>query len=314
MTAAAEAGSGRRGEALGYLLAILGVLAFSTRPVLIRLGYAEGVDAETLLALRMGLSLPFFVAMWAWSRRRAAGPLAPGDLLRTAALGMLGYWIASYCDFLGLRTVPAGLGRIILFLYPTFVLALSALLLGRRPQRREILCLLVAYAGLALVLDASAAGFDAARLGGAGLILLSALAYAGYLVGGSSTVPRIGSTRFTAIAMMTACVACIAQFFALRPAGHLLVSGRVLGIAAWIAVIGTVLPVWATSEALKRIGATRAALLGALGPVSTILLAWAGMDEAMTGPQIVGAVLVLGGVGLLSLPRRRPAEAKTAGR
>jgi drug/metabolite transporter (DMT)-like permease len=60
-------------------------------------------------------------------------------------------------------------------------------------------------------------------------------------------------------------------------------------------------------EALKRIGATRAALLGALGPVSTILLAWAGMDEAMTGLQIVGAMLVLGGVGLLSLPRRSPA-------
>lgn len=304
MTAAARVDGSRRGEAVGYLLAILGVLAFSTRPVLIRLGYAEGVDAETLLALRMGLSLPFFVAMWAWARRRAAGPLAPGDLLRTAALGLLGYWIASYCDFLGLRTVPAGLGRIILFLYPTFVLALSAVVLGRRPQRREILCLAVAYAGLFLVLDAAADSFDAARLGGAGLILLSALAYAAYLVWGSETVPRIGSTRFTAIAMMTACVACIAQFFVLRPADHLLVSGKVLGIAAWIAVVGTVLPVWATSEALKRIGAARASLLGALGPVSTILLAWAGMDEGLTGLQVVGALLVLGGVGLLTLPRR----------
>ena len=140
MTALARSGAGgRRAEAVGYLLAILGVIAFSTRPVLIRLGYAEGVDAETLLALRMGLALPFFVAMWAWSRRRATAPLAPADLLRTVALGLLGYWIASYCDFLGLRSVPAGLGRIILFLYPTFVLALSALLLGRRPQRREVL-------------------------------------------------------------------------------------------------------------------------------------------------------------------------------
>jgi drug/metabolite transporter (DMT)-like permease len=297
----ADQAKAQAGPWMGYALALVAVAAFSVRPVLVRLGYAAGGDAETLLALRMILSLPFFLAMGVAGSRRATTGMRPRDIVAAAALGLLGYYAASYVDMLGLRTVHAGLGRLILFLYPTFTLALSAWFLGKRPTRRDLLCLALAYSGLVLVLGA---GWDGnVEPVGAGLILAGAVFYAGYLVGSSAVVPRLGSLRFAAIAMAAASFAGVGQFFALRPAAALLASTPVLLIALAIALISTVLPVWATAEALRRIGANRVAIMGALGPVTTIALAWIGLDETLSLPQILGAVLVLGGVMLLTTKR-----------
>src|SRR6185295_16978867 len=136
----------------GIACALAGTIAFAFRPVLIKLGYsAHPVSATTLLFLRMTLSLPFFLAM-AWSLRGAA-PLARRDWIGIAALGFLGYYLASLLDFLGLQYVSAGLGRLIMFLYPTLVVLLSALFLGKSPTRREVAALAITYAGIALVLS-----------------------------------------------------------------------------------------------------------------------------------------------------------------
>jgi drug/metabolite transporter (DMT)-like permease len=68
-----------------------------------------------------------------------------------------------------------------------------------------------------------------------------------------------------------------------------------------MAIFATVLPTFMTAEALRRIGANQVAILGALGPVSTIFFGFVGLDERMTWLQMVGTVLVLGGVVLVSL-------------
>ena len=134
------------------LFALVGTIAFAFRPVMIKLGYAaHPVSATTLLFLRMTLSLPFFAAM-AW-HQRAAAPIAGRDWAGIAALGFLGYYLASLLDFLGLQYIPAGLGRLIMFLYPTLVVLLSAIFLGKSPTRREITALAITYAGIALVLS-----------------------------------------------------------------------------------------------------------------------------------------------------------------
>ena len=113
---------------MGILFALGGTIAFAFRPVLVKLAYESApVSATTLLFLRMALSLPFFAAVAWWLRREPA--LARRDWAGIAALGFLGYYLASLLDFLGLQYVPAGLGRLIMFLYPTLVVILSALFL-----------------------------------------------------------------------------------------------------------------------------------------------------------------------------------------
>jgi len=293
-------------RAIGVAMAIAGVVCFSLRPILIKLAYGHVVDPITLLALRMVFSLPFFLAAAAWAGRdRGRTAISASDGWAIVFLGFIGYYFASFVDFLGLQYISAGLGRLILFLYPTIVVVLSLVFLRKRPSARQIVALGVSYSGLALVMSNALGGANPDLPLGAGLVFASAAGYAVYLVAGSQVVQRVGSVRFTAYATTVASVLCIAQFFLLRPLAALALPREVYGLAIAMAVFATVLPVFLTSEALRRIGANQVALLGALGPLSTIFFAWLGLDEAMTPVQLAGAVLVLAGVALVTL---RPAR------
>src|SRR5439155_2599193 len=126
----------------GVALAIVGTLVFSFRPILVKLVYVTyPVSPVTLLFLRMTISLPFFVAV-AWWLRRQEPRLTRRDWAAVAALGFIGYYAASFLDFIGLQYVGAGVGRLILFLYPTLVLLLSFVFLHKKPGRRELMALL----------------------------------------------------------------------------------------------------------------------------------------------------------------------------
>ncbi len=299
-------------RAWGVAFAIVGVVAFSFRPIWIKLAYGVPTDTGhpvspvTLLFLRMVLSLPFFVAIGWWLRGQQPR-LTGRDWLALAALGFVGYYLASFLDFLGLQYVGAGLGRLILFLYPTLVLLLSFVFLRKKPTAREIAALVVGYTGIALVVSNRLGGGIEGRLFILGVLFIfgSALSYAVYLVAGSEMVKRIGSMRFTAYTMVISTLPAVVQFFVLEPVSALQLPAAVWGYAIIMATFSTVLPVFLQAEALKRIGPNQFALIGALGPASTAVTSALGLEEPFGGLQWLGAALVIAGVLLVSLKPKR---------
>jgi len=289
----------------GIACALVGVLCFSFRPILIKLSYAAyPVSPNTLLFLRMALSLPFFLVI-AWWLRNQQPALTRRDWATVAGLGFLGYYAASFLDFLGLQYVGAGVGRLILFLYPTMVLSLAFLFLKKTPTHREIVSLAMSYAGIALVVSdqIGTSGEGKLVLLGVLLVFASALCYAVYLVAGSQVVKRVGSMRFTAYSMAVATAPALLQFFALEPAGALALPANVWAYAIILATVSTVLPLFLQAEALRRIGATEFALVGAVSPVSVAVMSAFGLDEPFGPRQMAGAALVIGGVLLVSLKK-----------
>ena len=288
----------------GVLFALAGTIAFAFRPVLIKLGYeAAPVSATTLLFLRMVLSLPFFAAVAWWLRH--APPIARRDWMGVVGLGFLGYYLASLLDFLGLQYVPAGLGRLIMFLYPTLVVILSALFLGKRATARELAALAVTYTGIALVLSHQLGAPAENRLFflGAALVFGSAMCYAVYLVTGSQLIKRVGSMRFTAYTMMVSTVPAVIQFGVLEGPTSLALPGVVWIYVIVLATVCTVLPVFLVAEALKRIGASQFALIGGLGPVTTVLADFVLLEGKLSALQLLGGGLVIGGVLLVTLKK-----------
>jgi drug/metabolite transporter (DMT)-like permease len=302
---------------VGPLCAIVGVLGFSFKAILIKLAYAwHPVDAVTLLALRMLFSAPFFVAMAWWSARRPeARPIARRDWLTLAWLGFIGYYLASLLDFMGLVYITASLERLVLFLYPTMVLLLSAVMRGRPIIRREVVALVLSYAGIGFVFahDVSLGGDRVATLTGGALVFASAFAYALYLIDAGAVIARLGSLRFIAWAMLVSCVFVIAHFVLTHDLGSLRQPASIYALSLAMAVFSTVLPTWLIAEAIHRLGAHTSSLIGSLGPIFTIGLGALILGEAVQGIQLIGAALVLIGVTLVTLkPAGKPDAAAPA--
>jgi drug/metabolite transporter (DMT)-like permease len=299
--------SDRRAEGAGYrttgfAFAALGALGFSFKAILVKAAYRYGVDPETLLCLRMGYALPVLVLMGAMLQRREPLVLRRADWLELLLLGVLGYYLASYLDFLGLHYISAALERIVLFVYPTLVVLLSAIFLGKPLTRRTVLLLLTSYAGVALAV-APDLRFDAGNTVVGGLLVLgSALSFAIYIMRSGVAVARLGSTRVTAYATAIACVLCVLQFVVLRPLSALVLPWQVHALSVAMALLSTVLPIWLITEAIRRLGASTASMFGSLGPIFTILLAWALLGEPLDPVQLAGAAVVI--IAVSALTRR----------
>jgi len=292
-----------RPAALGGLaIAIGGAVLFSTKAVVAKLLYRYHIDAVTLIAFRMLFSFPVFVGVALWKMRTEA-PLSVSDRWRLVGLGLIGYYLSSYLDFLGLQYISVGLERLILFLTPTFVLLITALGLKRRIARAQWIALALSYCGIVLVFAHDLQGGAGSTVTGSLLVLGSAASYAAYLLGTGEMVRRIGSLRLVAYAMSVSSVACIGQFFLLRPASMLVQPLPVYGLSLVNGIFCTIFPVFMTMAAVQRIGATTASQAGMIGPVSTLFLGWALLGEPITAIQLGGTALVLAGIYLLSLKK-----------
>ncbi|QBP78329.1 DMT family transporter [Herbaspirillum huttiense] len=288
----------------GLLLAIIGAIFFSAKAIVAKLMYRYQVDAVMVITLRMLFSFPMFAAVALW-KARTQPPLARADVLRIVVLGLMGYYLSSFLDFLGLQYISAGLERLILFLTPSFVMLIAFFFFKRKVGWIEWAALLVSYFGTVLVLQHDLHTGGSNVILGSVLVLGSALSYSIYLISSGELVRRVGAVRLVAYAMCVSSVACLIQFFILRaPADLVTQVAPVYQLSLFNAVFCTVLPVFLTMVAVARIGAPTAAQAGLVGPVSTLFMGAVLLDEPITGIQLAGTALVLAGMWLLSRKKR----------
>jgi drug/metabolite transporter (DMT)-like permease len=295
----------------GLLLAAGGAVAFSGKAIIVKLAYRYGVDAVTLIMYRMLFALPLFVLL-AWWAGRGQPALTRRDWVVVCGLGFSGYYLASFLDFLGLQYISASLERLILYLNPTLVLALGALLFKRRITGGQLGALAVSYVGVGLVFGHEL-GFEGPQAAlGAVLVFASAISYAVYLLYSGEEVRRLGALRLTGLATTVACVLCIAQFVLLRPLAAAVVAPEVIWLSMLNALLCTFAPVLMVMLAIERIGATLTAQTGMIGPLSTVVLGVWLLGEPMNAWIVAGTALVLVGVWLLARAQQRAAAAAAA--
>ncbi len=287
----------------GLLLAAAGSIAFSGKAIIVKLAYRHGVDAITLLMLRMLFALPLFVLM-AWWAGRGKAALTRQDAIGILGLGFIGYYLSSFLDFWGLEYVSASFERLILYLNPTLVLLLGWVIYKRRIVRRQALAMAVSYAGVLLVFGHELSLTGPHVLVGTVLVLSSALTYALYLTYSGQLVKRLGSLRLAGWATSVACVLCIAQFAWMRPLSLDGVAPEVLWLSLVNATACTAVPVLLVMMAMERIGPGLTAQTGMIGPMSTITMGVLLLDEPFTAWIVAGTVLVVSGVFWVTRPTR----------
>lgn len=300
--------------ASGLALAALGAVAFSGKAIIVKLAYRHGVDAVTLLMLRMAMALPFFVLMawWAGRPREGKAPqrLHRRDVLGIVWLGFTGYYLASFLDFAGLAYISASFERLILYLNPTLVVLLGAVLYRRSISIFQWLGLAISYGGVLLVFGHEVHLSGEGVWLGSALVFGSAVSYALYLSYSGELVRRLGALRLVGWASALACVFCIAQFLVLRPvAGLWDLPPEVWTLSLINASACTVVPVMLVMLGIERLGAGLAAQVGMVGPMSTLMMAAMWLDEPLSAWVLGGTVLVVAGVFVCT---RSPAAAPAA--
>ncbi|MDA3893664.1 MAG: DMT family transporter [Salinivirgaceae bacterium] len=293
---------------IAFGLAAVGVVLFSAKAIMVKMAYGYDIDTLSLLLIRMGIALPFYIIIALFeSRRKTNMKLMPKDYLFLTILGFLGYYMASYLDFKGLNYITASIERLILFVYPTLVIIISAIFLKKPVSLQQKLAVGVTYIGVFVAFykySAYAAISSNIPLGTV-LVFGSALTYAVYLVGSGDMIPRIGSVRFTSYAMIVSCIAVMLHYFIKNDGNVLDQQTEVYFLGLGMAFISTIIPSFMLAEAIKRIGASNVAIVGSIGPISTIILATIFLGEKIGIYQIIGTVIVISGVLLIALSKKK---------
>ena len=284
----------------GFLIAALGAIFFSTKAIFVKLAFKHtAVDAITLLALRMLFSLPFYIVIAIISSKQKEKRVALKEWGYIILLGMVGYYLSSLFDFIGLKYISAGLERLILFLYPTFAILINTWLFKVKLTRNQVFALVLSYMGIAIAyggelhISFSDPGFHYGSL----MVFLCAVTYSFYLVGTGKIVPKVGATRFTAYTMLSATVGILAHFFVTHSVSIFSTfHPNIIYYCLALSIIATVLPSFMLSYGMKTIGSNNVAVITSIGPVSTILQAYLFLGETFHFTQVVGTILVIVGV------------------
>jgi len=286
---------------LSIILASLGALLFAAKAIVVKFSYQYGATADIVLTLRMVFSLPiFWLAVW-WNQQITSPQLLiRKDVIKVCAIGLLGYFVSSYLDFLGLHYISVGLERVILYLIPAIVLVLSKFLLKKTIDRRQYWAMAVAYLGIILVFlhDIQFNGQSAVFLGGI-LVFLSAVAYSIYLIYAGELVGRVGSIRMVALASASATAATCIQSLVLDVGQLFVQQPEVYYFALINALFCTFIPMLFIMMAVNRIGSSLTAQAGTIGPVGTAFLGWYFLSEPVSALQLAGIAVVLIGIAIL---------------
>jgi drug/metabolite transporter (DMT)-like permease len=163
----------------------------------------------------------------------------------------------------------------------------------------------ITYVGLviAFIGEATVTGAGDDFYIGSLLIFGCAITYALYIVGSGRMIKAVGATKFNSYAMTFACVAVLLHFFITSDQSLFHFERSVYLYSILMAIIGTVIPSYLVTAGIKRIGSENAAIVGSVGPVSTIIQANIFLYEPVFASQLIGTAMILAGVLLISRTR-----------
>lgn len=292
---------------VGVMCVLIATLGLSLKAIFIKLAYQAdpNIDAVSVLVIRFVLALPFFVLLLAYANRGARRDDKPiifnrSHVVSYLVLGAIGFYVSAILDFSALAYIPASLERLILFLYPTFVVLMSLVVRPQEVTRKTIIALVISYVGLVLVFTDQNMVMSADFIKGGLLVFGAAITFAAYTVASVKPIREHGSIRFTAYAMFAASGATLAHALGAHGLAVFDYGMKVYMIILPMAVLSTVMPLILMAEGVRRIGASSASIVATSGPVITISLAFIILGESLDMIQAIGATMIIAGVFFVS--------------
>ncbi len=287
----------------GYLLGAVAAATYGTNPLFALPLYADGMDADSVLFFRYLIALPFIALMLVCRGRSFAT-----SVRELAMLVFLGVMVAlsSLLLFESYSLMDAGIASTLLLVYPLMVAVLMALFFRERLRLGTLLCIFVALCGIALLFK----GGDGATLSvvGTGMVMLSSLTYAVYIVGVNRPRMRQVPTLKVIFYVLASGVVLFASKIMFTPSARFSVPSHwyMWSCIFALALLPTVVSFLCTTAAVQYIGPTPTAILGALEPATAVLIGVTVFGEVMTPRDWLGLALIVLSVSLVVAGGRIP--------
>ena len=313
-TAGTAGGAGR-----GWTLLLIGISLFVVNAGVSRLVLSEGIGAVPLASVRIvGTALVLGAVVILTGRARTLR-LSRRELPLLTVYGVAGVGLVQVSYFVAIERLPIGLALLLEYLAPLLVALTARFVLRERVSALLWPALGLTLGGLALALQLTGGGEGLDPLGvGAGLV--AAVSFATYFLLGERIVRHRDplSTTFWGFAIPAVLATAISPWWGTVAAASRVsvelpdalggASVALLLLVAWVVLLGTLVPFAAETAALRYIPATTVTVVATLEPVGAAVLAWWWFGESLTGLQVLGFALVLGGVTLALYARGRPGE------
>ena len=274
---------------IGILVVFLATVFLSTKSIWAKLIYLDSLSPLNVLACRAVLSLPFFLIpmiRFDWNS------VNKSKVFKYSFFGAILYLSSSIADFIGLLYISASLERAVLFTFPIYVFLLSSDL--SRITFSKVILIVSTVLGLAIMFNPTVDNHLIDTLIGISLVLLSAVFWALFIIYSKRTVSNISPTIFTSTYMCITTVLLLFGFIidSKNFTTFLTLQTHTMIYLVFLAIFCSIIPSYLMSFGLKRINASLAAVISAMGPIVTLGLDVVILNHNLSLNEIIGAIIV----------------------
>ncbi|RKW65010.1 MAG: DMT family transporter [Veillonella sp.] len=274
---------------IGILVVFLATVFLSTKSIWAKLIYLDSLSPLNVLVCRAVLSLPFFLIpmiRFDWNS------VNKSKVFKYSFLGAILYVSSSITDFIGLLYISASLERAVLFTFPIYVFLLSSDL--SRITFSKVVLIVSTVLGLAIMFNPTVDNHLTDTLIGISLVFLSAIFWALFIIYSKRAVSNISPTIFTSTYMCITTVLLLFGFIidSKNFTTFLTLQTHTMIYLVFLAIFCSIIPSYLMSFGLKRINASLAAVISAMGPIVTLGLDVVILNHNLALNEIIGAIIV----------------------
>ncbi len=274
---------------IGILVVFLATVFLSTKSIWAKLIYLDSLSPLNVLVCRAVLSLPFFLIpmiRFDWNS------VNKSKVFKYSFFGAILYLSSSIADFIGLLYISASLERAVLFTFPIYVFLLSSDL--SRITFSKVILIVSTVLGLAIMFNPTVDNHLIDTLIGISLVLLSAVFWALFIIYSKRTVSNISPTIFTSTYMCMTTVLLLFGFIidSKNFTTFLTLQTHTMIYLVFLAIFCSIIPSYLMSFGLKKINASLAAVISAMGPIVTLGLDVVILNHNLASNEIIGAIIV----------------------
>lgn len=274
---------------IGILVVFLATVFLSTKSIWAKLIYLDSLSPLNVLVCRAVLSLPFFLIpmiRFDWNS------VNKSKVFKYSFFGAILYLSSSIADFIGLLYISASLERAVLFTFPIYVFLLSSDL--SRITFSKVVLIVSTVLGLAIMFNPTVDNHLIDTLIGISLVLLSAVFWALFIIYSKRAVSNISPTIFTSTYMCITTVLLLFGFIidSKNFTTFLTLQTHTMIYLVFLAIFCSIIPSYLMSFGLKRINASLAAVISAMGPIVTLGLDVVILNHNLALNEIIGAIIV----------------------